>query len=436
MRLQLTIQRQGLPPAQVLWDTGALRPNHVQSGATTTIAQLLEHINEVIPLEAEEWGLEDYAVEVNGFECLHFCSLNILKEDDRVTYTTTTLAGTYGRLIQHLYSVRPLQTSDLRYRRISGRHQISIDGKHLIDGVAFGRPFLRRSDRPPVKISSRKRIRLTYDDDEDQDTVPPTHIADQTLVRSVLNDPDDEGSEDGEEGASYTVNEFSDEESDDIDEGDEDNGVSENLPEDLTKELHDITKELYDITRDMQASNGISEGIERSISYDGAGENHGIVMRSRKRRKRNGLGLQGDGVLKLLEANSDHLPGAYYNPLLDQYYQDEPAQPDHNNMKRGQIQKARLGTSMFKIRQLDAPRGRSRQSSSASMKSVRFEDDEVDTPATVREVQHSQSEDGGDFEPDAGQVSGSTESNKENVQPSGSGNDQEVVRHSCSSVLL
>ena len=85
MRLQLTVQRQSLPPTQVLWDTGALRPNHVSSEATATIAQLLEQINEVIPLEAEEWGLEDYAVEVHGFECLHFCSLNILKEDDRVT---------------------------------------------------------------------------------------------------------------------------------------------------------------------------------------------------------------------------------------------------------------------------------------------------------------------------------------------------------------
>ena len=68
---------------QVLWKTEALRSN--QAGhETSTVAQLLEQINEVIPLEAEDWGLEDYAVEVDGFECLHYCSLSILKEDDRV----------------------------------------------------------------------------------------------------------------------------------------------------------------------------------------------------------------------------------------------------------------------------------------------------------------------------------------------------------------
>ena len=85
MRLQLTVQRQGLPPVHVLWDAYAIRPNHDADGASKTIAQLLEQINEVIPLEAEEWGLEDYVVEVNSFECLHFCTLDIFRENDLVT---------------------------------------------------------------------------------------------------------------------------------------------------------------------------------------------------------------------------------------------------------------------------------------------------------------------------------------------------------------
>ena len=69
---------------QVLWNAGGIRPNHGADG-TTTIAQLLEQINEVMPLEAEDWGLEDYCVEVNGFECLHFVVLDqILKDDDKV----------------------------------------------------------------------------------------------------------------------------------------------------------------------------------------------------------------------------------------------------------------------------------------------------------------------------------------------------------------
>jgi hypothetical protein len=86
MRLQLTVQRQGLPPVDVLWTTAGVRPNQASSGTDATISHLLEQINEVIPLEAEEWGLDDYAVEIRGFECLHFYPLNqILKEDDQVT---------------------------------------------------------------------------------------------------------------------------------------------------------------------------------------------------------------------------------------------------------------------------------------------------------------------------------------------------------------
>ena len=85
MRLHLTVQRQGLPPVQVLWTTTGLRPTPAAGGASTTISQLLEQVNEVIPLEAEEWGLEDYSVEVGGFECLHFAELcQILKEEDHV----------------------------------------------------------------------------------------------------------------------------------------------------------------------------------------------------------------------------------------------------------------------------------------------------------------------------------------------------------------
>lgn len=69
----------------ILWTTGLLRPPYTAAGTSPTISQLLEQVNEVIPLEAEDWGLEDYAVEVRGFECLHFSEVaQILKEDDEV----------------------------------------------------------------------------------------------------------------------------------------------------------------------------------------------------------------------------------------------------------------------------------------------------------------------------------------------------------------
>lgn len=51
----------------------------------------------------------------------------------------------------------------MRARKLSGRVQISTDGRRLIDGVPFGRPYLKRSfsNRPLIKIPSRKRRRTS-----------------------------------------------------------------------------------------------------------------------------------------------------------------------------------------------------------------------------------------------------------------------------------
>ena len=88
MRLHLIIQRNGLPTTQILWTVNqSVKPPSAAPPAATsiTISQFLEQVNEIIPLEADEWGLEDYAVEVQGFECLHFSELSqVLKEDDEV----------------------------------------------------------------------------------------------------------------------------------------------------------------------------------------------------------------------------------------------------------------------------------------------------------------------------------------------------------------
>jgi len=93
MRIKLTVQRHSLPPAYVLWTVGVPRPPYTATGASVTVSQLLEQVNDVIPLEAAEWGLEDYAVEVGGFECLHFAELiQILKEDDEVWYGRSYIA--------------------------------------------------------------------------------------------------------------------------------------------------------------------------------------------------------------------------------------------------------------------------------------------------------------------------------------------------------
>ncbi len=142
MRLQLSIKRYSLPTTNIIFTTYALGPCPATSSPDATIAQLLEDVNDIVPLESADWGLEDYAVEVNGYECLHFSPIDaVLRDDDQVV-------------------IRALKTRDLRCRRLGGRHQVSSDGRHLIDGVAFGRQWLRKGGRPAVHIPSRKR-RLT-----------------------------------------------------------------------------------------------------------------------------------------------------------------------------------------------------------------------------------------------------------------------------------
>ena len=69
----------------VVWTVGGHRLPYTSAGSSLTISQLLEQVNEVIPLESKDWGLEDYSVEVRGFECLHFSDVSdVLKEDDEV----------------------------------------------------------------------------------------------------------------------------------------------------------------------------------------------------------------------------------------------------------------------------------------------------------------------------------------------------------------
>lgn len=82
MRLRLVVRRNGLPESNVVWP--------VALESKPTIAKLLEQVNEILPLESADWGLEDYTVELkasdgSSFECLHFQPIqNVLKEDDQV----------------------------------------------------------------------------------------------------------------------------------------------------------------------------------------------------------------------------------------------------------------------------------------------------------------------------------------------------------------
>ncbi|ERT00378.1 hypothetical protein HMPREF1624_03749 [Sporothrix schenckii ATCC 58251] len=139
LRLRLHIQRNGLPDTRVVFLLAATDD--------TTVTKLLEQVNETVPLESTDWGLDDYVVELQSttsasrFECLHYQLVaKLFDRDDEVF-------------------IRPLSSDDLKIRRMGGRHQISSDGRRLVDGVPFGRPLLKRPHRPPVEIAPRKRRR-------------------------------------------------------------------------------------------------------------------------------------------------------------------------------------------------------------------------------------------------------------------------------------
>ncbi|KPI41099.1 uncharacterized protein AB675_7925 [Cyphellophora attinorum] len=159
MRLQVAIFRHTLPPTNIVFATGVGPCSHT-SKSSATIFNLLEDLNDIVPLESSdgEWGLEDYVVEVaatadqeKSYECLHYLPLkSVLREDDEIV-------------------VRPLGNDDLRLWRRGGRMQITADGRHLIDGVVFSKPWVRKdSTRPGVTIPPQKKRRLLEDDEESQ----------------------------------------------------------------------------------------------------------------------------------------------------------------------------------------------------------------------------------------------------------------------------
>lgn len=159
MRLQLQILRHSLPPVHIIHTTGTGPTSHTRS-RDSTIADLLQDVNDLVPLESSdgEWGLEDYVVEVaatadqeTAYECLHFQTCEaVLRDDDEVV-------------------IRALSTEDLRIRRLGGRHQITGDGRHLVDGVTFGKQWLRKTGRPGIAIPPRKRRRLEIEDPDVDD---------------------------------------------------------------------------------------------------------------------------------------------------------------------------------------------------------------------------------------------------------------------------
>lgn len=82
LRLRLVVRRHALPEVRIVFP--------LQLDNDPTVANLLEQVNDIVPLESNDWGLEDYAVEIrdpsgNAFDCLHFQQVSaILNNDEEV----------------------------------------------------------------------------------------------------------------------------------------------------------------------------------------------------------------------------------------------------------------------------------------------------------------------------------------------------------------
>ncbi|KAI9735429.1 MAG: hypothetical protein M1818_006435 [Claussenomyces sp. TS43310] len=329
MRLRLVVKRHNLPDTPIVWP--------IDQGAT--IAQLLEQVNEVVPLESGgDWGLEDYAVELkkqNGpnFECLHFQIVGqVLQDDDEVT-------------------IRPLLTQDLKQRRASGRHQIAFDGRHLFDGYVFGRPRPRGFlERPAVDIPPRKRRRITYDEETDVSSnderlaieAPHGHVAEdkdgnrQLVIGADFQDVDEDDDED-------FVPDGNDSEDADLTEGinDEDSFSTQNRHSEPSADLQKLCEAFPTAPHEVCKSvfRGVNDDVGRawdvlSVGFESARSRHlvtstvdeGNVPRrqtrseSKKRRKRNGEASEENARLLMdREEGRQVLSVAAEDSLLDFY---------------------------------------------------------------------------------------------------------------------
>ncbi|KAK4185595.1 hypothetical protein QBC35DRAFT_299716 [Podospora australis] len=264
MRLRLLIRRHALPEVRIVFSC--------KTENDPTIAGLLEQVNEIIPLESSEWGLEDYAVELrkdNGtaFDCLHFQPVTDVLRNDEEVY------------------IRPLATEDRRKRRLSGREQISADGRHLIDGIAFGRPRLRAPrDRPTVEIPPLKRRRIAYESEDDD----PDDDQDPQLLITQYGEPNgrqshgsvrfsaefDDADQDPDADEDY-VEDNEDEEEEDVDledevveDEDEDLDMDDLDDDDLASELRDLQNDMQDADIQQKVDEGVQEGTASPSTSD------------------------------------------------------------------------------------------------------------------------------------------------------------------------
>lgn len=276
--------------------------------------------------------------------------------------------------------MRPLQTTDIRFRKISGRHQISADGKHLFDGVAFGRPFLQLASRPPIRIPPRKKRRITYDEEDDDDGV----FSPDNRQLALEERPKDDDSQDDEES---------------LPDEDENQGLSD--------ELEDIFND-----NDAQVTTP-----EQMMDMDRLKNLPGRITRSNGNK---GLGIHGATGLSLGEESNMAHRREYPSALLERPVGEERPQPSNERKIKRRRRDRELGLRAQEQTALqlyeEAP-----GISGAAVRSSRLGEIDSTTPATLRDFEGSDRSSDEDFEPvnnnREDSMEDTDESDKENSPP-------------------
>ena len=286
-------------------------------------------------------------------------------------------------------SIRPLQTSDLRARKVSGRHQITEDGRHLIDGVPFGRPLLRRPSRPAIQIPPRKRRRIAYLDDELDASQGQSDDRRIALHRDSIN------------GSSLELDNLEDEHSR-VGEEEEDDEYGDQADEELCDEVEDLHADLAQADEISSQSSRIASGRRSS----GSSQPRGLGLFPL-------VGLNGRPSSKL---SQNHAAGAlpFHYPRPGRSASDYATIGSSNGQRVSRAEKRdRASSSTAKTEP-------HRRDSYGSSKSVHFKEArqrEEDTPVTVRQSPDSDDDGDDDGDDESYQPDDTETSDKENAPP-------------------
>lgn len=234
MRVRLQIHRHALPETRLLWQA---KPSH-------TVAQFLQSLNVQYPLETAQWGLEDYVVSIADYEALHYHRIgDVFQPDDQIC-------------------IRPLETNEVKQRRLLGREQIAANGMHLFDGLPFGRHnnTALTLTRPPIRIPPRNLNGVELDEEQ--------------FLDSLENGAEEEELSEDEEPLTITMGGEADEDDDDDDDESYHDYSDVDMSDDTNKAETDARRSVEQLTpeacapaqndnnEDVTAWNGFSTASE------------------------------------------------------------------------------------------------------------------------------------------------------------------------------